>query len=405
MTRRASSVLAWTLASVCFVLAVPTIVLLVVGVGAATPADGFGLAGYGGAAFLFAALAFASTGAMIAARVPANPIGWLFCITGLSIGVGDLAYQYADYALYIAPSAPPGGVAAALVQNLGLPPAFGVLGLALLLFPAGRLPSRRWLPAVLPAMTGVVCLAIGYLLRPGPLDFPFGTVDNPIGVDGAFALMDSLVAVGWLATSAGVAVAAVSLGLRLRGSRGDERQQLKWVALAAAVLGAVLVTNVITFIVEVQGIDQLRIVVVATAFAGFPIAAAIAILRYRLYDVDIVINRTLVYGGLTATLGAAYLGSVLLLQLLLTPLTERSDLAVAGSTLLVAALFRPARTRIQAFVDRRFYRSRYDAAQTLAAFSGRLREQLNLEALSTDLRDVVRETMRPAHVSLWLRED
>jgi hypothetical protein len=190
---------------------------------------------------------------------------------------------------------------------------------------------------------------------------------------------------------------------RLRRSSGQEHQQLKWIALAASVAGILVVADAASFFLSVDGISQLRIVALGLAFVGFPVAAGVAILRYRLYDIDVVINRTIVYGALTATLAATYLGSVLLLQLALGGLTSDSSLAVAGSTLAVAAIFRPARTRIQEVVDRRFYRLRYDAARTLESFGSRLRDEVALDSLSSELCIVVAETMQPAHVSVWLR--
>ena len=190
---------------------------------------------------------------------------------------------------------------------------------------------------------------------------------------------------------------------RLRRSHGFERQQLKWIALAAAVVGLIVVVDEVSYFAGLEGVDTIRDALLGLGLATFPVAAGIAILRHRLYDIDVVINRTLVYGLLTATLAAAYLGSVLLLQLALDPVTSGSNLAVAVSTLAVAALFRPARARIQAVVDRRFYRHKYDATVTLEEFSARLREQVDLEALGGELRSVVADTMQPAHVSLWLR--
>jgi len=207
-----------------------------------------------------------------------------------------------------------------------------------------------------------------------------------------------------LLSSVSVACAAAATVVRLRRSHGLQRQQLKWIALAAAVAGVVLVANAVSWFAAIGGIAELRLTVVGLAFAGFPIAAGFAILRYRLYDIDVVINRALVYGALTATLAGAYLATVLLLQLALSGLTAGSGLAVAGSTLAVAALFGPARVRIQGAVDRRFYRRKYDAARTLEAFTARLRDEVELEVLSDELRAAVGETMQPAHVSLWLRE-
>jgi len=399
VTARRVAALAW---AISVAVAVLSLVLVALGAGERTPADEFGLTDFGGLAFIVAALAFATTGALVASRVRANAIGWIFCLMGFLIGVGNLAYQYADYALYVSPGSLPGGATAAVLQNLGLTPTFGLLGLALLLFPDGRLPSRRWLPALSIALLGSTLVGAGYALRPGALDEPFETVTNPFGI-GTLELMDTLSGLGWLLMSASVALAAAAMIVRLRRARGYERQQLKWIRLAAAGAGAVMLVNFTTFPLENAEIDQVRLVVVGLAFAGFPVAAGIAILRYRLYDIDVVINRTLVYGALTAILALAYLGSVLLLQLLLRPLTEDSNLAIAGSTLAVAALFRPARTRVQAAVDRRFYRQRYDAARTLESFGARLRDEVDLDSLNDELRTVVADTMQPAHVSLWLR--
>jgi hypothetical protein len=195
-----------------------------------------------------------------------------------------------------------------------------------------------------------------------------------------------------------IPVCVAGLLLRFRRARGEQRLQLKWFVLTAATFAALLVAGAI---LNSQAIGQLLILI---GFALIPVGAGVGILKYRLYDIDVVINRTLVYGALTATLAGVYVGSVLLLQLALDSVTSGSSLAVAVSTLGVAALFRPARARIQAVVDRRFYRRKYDAARTLEQFSSRLREQVDLDALGGELRSVVSETMQPAHVSLWLRE-
>jgi hypothetical protein len=338
-------------------------------------------------------------------RIPANPIGPVFCVTGLTLGVGDLAYQYGDQALY-GSSSLPGGEVAAWLQNLGLPPSFGLLAVALLLFPDGRLPSRRWRPAIWLAVAGMTLIVVGYALRPGPLDDPFQTLSNPVGVPGAFDIFDTATGFGWIFMGPSVAIAAAALVVRLRRSTGSERQQLKWIALAAAVTGIAVAADVVSFFASLDGdsVKQLRIVLLGVGFSAFPVAAGMAILRYRLYDIDVVINRALVYGALSAILAGAYLGGVLLLQLVLSGVTQGSGLAVAASTLAVAALFRPARSRVQGGVDRRFYRRKYDAAQTLERFGAHLRDEVDLDALRAEFRSVVAETMQPAHVSVWLRE-
>jgi len=400
VTARRVAGLAW---GACVAIALPTLVLLALGARESTPADDFGLAGFGGLAFVVAALAFASTGALVASRLPSNAIGWIFCVIGFLLAVGSLPHQYADYALFVSPGSLPGGETAAVIQNLGgVPPAFGLLGLSLLLFPDGRLPSRHWLPVAAVGPVGAAALSVGLAFRPGPLDEPFEVVDNPFGV-GSFGLMDALSGLGWMLSALSVALAAAATVVRLRRSSGQVRQQLKWIGLAGAVAGVVFVANALSFFVGLEVVGTLRLVVVGLAFAGFPVAAGVAILRHGLYDIDVVIRRTLVYAGLTAILLAGYLGAVLLLQLALSPLTEDNDLAIAGSTLAVAALFRPARRRIQARVNRRFYRRRYDAQQTLEGFGGRLRDEVDLDVLAGELRGVVTQTMQPTHVSLWIR--
>jgi hypothetical protein len=397
MSARRAAMLTWAL---WLVFALPTLVLLALGASDSTPGDDFGLGGLGGLSFVLASAAFGIVGALITSRVRGNPIGWVFLISAVAMILGNFAYQYADQVLYASSGSLPGADTAAWLQNVTLPPAFGLLGIALLLFPDGHLPSRRWRVGLGLAYLGMALIVIGYALRPGPLDDPFDTVVNPLGISGAFDLMDGLAGLGWMFMGASVALAAVAMTIRLRRAHGFERQQLKWIAFAAAFTGVAVVADVASFFFEAQGVNQLRIVVLGLGFAALPLAAGAAIMRYRLYDIDVVINRALVYGSLTATLAAAYLGSVLLLQLVLSP---SSDLAIAGSTLAVAAVFQPARRRIQELVDRRFFRSRYDAARTLERFGTRLRDEVDLDALAGELRAVVADTMSPAHVTLWLR--
>jgi hypothetical protein len=285
-----------------------------------------------------------------------------------------------------------------------------MLGAAVLplVFPNGRLLSPRWRPALWLAATALAANVVGAAFAPGRLGVEVA-VQNPLGADGTAA--DVITAVARLADVLLVVafgLAALSLVLRFRRARGVERQQLKWFAFAGLVtLGGLSLALVSVWFPGDGWRDVLGAVgwfsFLLASIIGIPVATGIAILRHRLYDIDVVINRTLVYGALTVTLLAMYLGSVLVLRLVLSPVTGESDLAVAGSTLTVAALVRPLRSRIQAIVDRRFYRARYDAEQTLEAFTGRLRHQIDLETLGSDLRTVVHDTVQPAHVSLWLR--
>jgi hypothetical protein len=229
-------------------------------------------------------------------------------------------------------------------------------------------------------------------------------VENPLGIGGFFGVALTVMAIGGVVlVLLAVVPAAFSLVLRYRRASGTERQQIKWLALAASLLGATIVLDLLAFDVLLG--DTLWTALYTVVDAGLYVAVGIAILRYRLYDIDVIINRTLAYGALTGVLVAVYLGSVVLLQTLFRALTgSESQLAVVASTLAIAALFNPLRRRIQAFVDRRFYRRKYDAGETLARFASRLRDETDLDRLGGGLVGVVRETMQPAHASLWLRE-
>ena len=401
MTTRTVAFASWV---VCVVATLAALVFLAMGIGRTTPGDDFVLGGWGGLAFAFAALAFGTVGALVANRIPDNRVGWLFCVIGVAVAVGDLCYQYADQVLFGSAQGLPAGEVAAWSQNLMIPPCFGLIAVALMLFPDGRLPSSRWLPAVLLAMTGSGIVVIEYAIRPGPLDDPFASVTNPVGIAGTFGLFDVLSGAGWPLMGLSCVAAATAMRSRLARAHGLERQQLKWVAFAGAIAGLMIVVDIVSFFWLAENeLNALKVVALGVAFSVIPVAAGVAILRYRLYDIDVVINRALVYGSLTATLAAVYLGSVLLLQLIFAQFTQGSGLAVAASTLATAALVRPARARIQGIVDRRFFRRKYDAARTLEAFGARLRDEVDLETLQSDLRSAVTETMQPAHVSLWLR--
>jgi hypothetical protein len=256
----------------------------------------------------------------------------------------------------------------------------------------------------------MVLVPVAVVLDPGRLEeSPVPTMSNPLAQEWAAPVLEVALAVLVPLLALCIVASAVGLVSRFRHSRGIERQQLKWLATAGAAVAAVFLVTIVSTLLTlatsptpawVTGLQAVSMPV----FVLLPVAIGVAILQHRLYDVDVVINRALVYGLLTAALAGVYLGLVLLLQMALEPITNQSDLAVAGSTLAVAALFRPVRARIQAGVDRRFYRSRYDAAQTLDVFVDRLRHQVDLDAVGDDLRSAVRETVQPAHVSLWLRQ-
>jgi hypothetical protein len=355
---------------------------------------------------VLAVLSFATVGALVASRRPENPIGWILSVVGVAMGFGFFAQGYADYALVVRPGTLAGGGIAVWSLTwsgnvLTVAPTF-----LLLLFPDGRLPSKRWRAVGWLAVVAAVASVVGAAFGPGLLDDDYPMVTNPAGIGGAFgALLNLMNALGGALLAATLFLSVISIAVRLRRSRGEKRQQIKWIVYAGVVmLSAFLAASVVPD--STGRVDDLLWALGFVALVGIPVAAGIAVLRYRLYDIDVIINRTLVYGPLSAMLVLVYLGGVVFLQYAFRVLTgQESQLAVVASTLTIAALFVPLRLRVQLFVDRRFYRKKYDARKTLEAFSAKLREETDLEALGGELVGVVRETMRPAHVSLWLRPE
>ena len=350
-------------------------------------------------------LAFPTVGVLIATRQPANAIGWLFLATGVSAALEDVLLGYATHSLLADPGSLPAGAAMGVLADvLWVPTLVCGITFLFLLFPDGRLPAPGWRWLVRFTIALAAGYAIGTIFLPGPLYYFEEVARNPFGVEALRPVAQAAVDLGGMLVLPTAMAGMVGLGVRFRRSGRQERQQIKWLFLLAAVFAPLTPLLVVLSEADVKlGGIVIADVLFEVPLVAIPVCVGVAILRYRLYDVDVVINRTLVYAGLTVILAGAYFGCVLLFQLALSPVTEESGLAVAGSTLAVAALFRPARARIQAAVDQRVYRRRYDAQRTLDAFTSRLRDELDLDALGADVRAVVRETVQPAHVSLWLR--
>jgi hypothetical protein len=407
MSHRTSATrLAWSMCAVSLMLTITGLVLLVV--------SRFSLGDrlYAGNPVYYlwlvntmVAFSFSTVGGMITPRLPAhNPVGWLFCTIGLLAGMRLFVAEYAIVTLLAESGTPlsglPGGEALAWVSSWLWVSHIGLFLFLALLFAEGRLPSSRWRPfawvVAMVIVVGTVAVAVWPKTAAG-----FDLTNHPLGIETATDQVNPVEII--LYTLALVAMS--SLVVRLRRSEGIERQQVKWFAYAVLVLAISAILEYVVF--EPTGIGWLGgigSVLVIAGVVGLPIAVGIAALRYRLYDIDLIINRTLVYGSLTAMLVALYFGVIVLLQRVFVVYTgELSTLAIVASTLLIAALFNPLRRRIQSFIDRSFYRRKYDAAKTLEGFSMRLRDETDLEALRGDLVGMVRETMQPAHVSLWLR--
>ncbi len=343
------------------------------------------------------AVGFTAVGAVVALRRPANAIGWLLLSAGLISALGALALEYGVFAIVDHTVTLPGGPFSAWLGSwIWVLYIVGIFPFVLLLFPNGRLLSARWWLVGCAAILEVAMTATLMAFKPGPLQLA-AYLDNPF-TPLASSLVDTLGRLTpWLSLLM-IGGAAWSVALRFRRATGIERQQIKWVAFSAGPLGAAAFASIVLP-------DKLGQVLFVFMLLSVPVSIGIAVLRYRLYDIDLVIERTLVYGVVSATLGATYVAAVVVLQGLLRPITGGSEFAVALSTLLVVALFQPIRGRAQEAVDRRFYRARYDAARTIDAFSARLRDEVELERVRADLLDVANATIQPAHVGVWLRGD
>ena len=388
MSRRTTSILAWSSAAAAIVLVTAGAILATVGGGDSVLF--FGLA-------LPLVLATSVVGGLVASRQPSNPIGWIFCGFSVFRAVSALAAGYAE----VAPSDATRGAGqvAAWFFNWSYVSLFALVTFVVLLFPDGRLAGPRWRIAAWCGGLGAFGLAAGAAIAPGRLD-DYPEVSNPFGVDSRAA--NALVLVGALLATVGLVAAVASAVARFRRADTVQRQQIKWLAVAAVFTTLCVLTGIVAALL---GASAAGYSLILASILAIPLAIGVAMLRYRLYDVDRLISRSLTYLLVTAGLGATYAALVLTGQAVFSSFAGGSSLAIAVSTLIVAGLFLPLRARVQQFVDRRFYRRRYDVARTLEAFSTRLRNEVELNELRVDLEGVVSATMQPAYVSIWLRDE
>jgi hypothetical protein len=394
---RTTAKLAWLLCGLALALLAAALLVLLIG---RPPATALMDPWQRQAADLLSLVGAPLLGGLIAARRPHNRYGWLWLAVGLAMAVGAVTAAYGAVALASGPAGLPGRAVAAWLGGLAFTAFLSLFAFVFLLFPNGRLPSSRWrLWAWAIIVIGAVML-ITVAFVPGTAA---EGVANPFGIGGWLGgVLDGVVDPGIGVLTLAIAVSGLSMLLRFRRARGVERQQLKWFAFAAALLAAFLISQTPPLGLQTFGLLDLLLetLTVAGVYAGI----GIAVLRYRLYDIDRLANRTLVYGLLTALLAGVYTGAVLVMGQVFGGVgRDPPSWAVAGATLAVAALFQPARRRIQAVVDRRFNRRKYDAAKTVEAFSARLRDELDLDALSAELLAVAHETVQPTSASLWLR--
>jgi hypothetical protein len=345
-----------------------------------------------------APLVFATFGALIAAHRPRNPIGWIFIAAATCIALRGASYAYGTWGQAIPSGRLPGSVYVAWFSSWIWPPAIGMLATFLpLLFPDGKLPSRRWRPLAWLSASAIVATMAGAAFAPRLEDFP--SVANPLAAPPATAGLFEALGVGFPLLAASAVMSVASLVLRARRSGPIEREQIKWIAYAAAFAAAG-----VAFAFTSENFSTLAALLIFGPLCGIPIASAIAIYRYRLFDIDRLISRTFSYVIVTAVLGGLFAIIVLLPAIAVGAGGKTPDYVIAVATVVVATLFRPVRRRVQGTIDRRFNRARYDANQTIEEFSARLREEIDINTLTAELQAVVTRTMQPAYVSLWIRE-
>jgi hypothetical protein len=399
MSARTAARLAWSLAGLTFALMVGTVFLVWLDRASPWRADGpFSLA-----SMLVAMLSNTPVlivGALIAARQPRNPYGWLWLASGIALSFTQLVAAYAFHGLLIAPGTLPLAELAQWLTGAAWLLTFATAPFVLLLFPTGHLPSPKW-RIVAWVVIGAVLTGLPVCWGMAGLSGFVPDVESPYGAPGIVAdVLEALMILSVVLIIIAIMAGVISLLLRFRRARGIERQQLKWFTYGAVLAGAVLMSD---FVYTLPGVWES--VKEGIAFNLLPpLTIGIAILRYQLFDIDVIIHRTLVYSVLTLALGLIYIGCIVLSRTVIAPLTGGSEVAIVASTLVIAALFSPLRRHIQNVIDKRFYRRKYDAAKVLAAFATTARDETDLEQLTGELLHVVDETMQPEFVSLWLRD-